>query len=119
MAELKLLHVPGKGRHGGVARCCTVNALADQVGQMSSHTSMATKLLSDEATQDVSLTVVYELLKKVAGAHVQSSTQGLIFQQSRPKKENGIEAGRRHSSLLSALCPLFDFGEELEHPVKE
>ena len=34
---------------------------------MSSHTSMATKLLSDESTRDVFLTVVYELLKKDAG----------------------------------------------------
>ena len=36
-------------------------------GAMSSHTSMATKLLSDESTRDVFLTVVYELLKKDAG----------------------------------------------------
>lgn len=33
-------------------------------GAMSSHTSMATKLLSDESTRDVFLTVMYELLKK-------------------------------------------------------
>lgn len=37
---------------------------------MSSHTSMATKLLSDEATRDVFLTVLYELLKKDAGAEL-------------------------------------------------
>jgi type I restriction enzyme R subunit len=37
-------------------------------GAMSSHQAMATKLLSDEATRDVFLTVVYELLKKDAGA---------------------------------------------------
>lgn len=36
-------------------------------GAMSSHTSVATKLLSDESTRDVFLTVVYELLKKDAG----------------------------------------------------
>ncbi len=35
---------------------------------MSCHTSMATKLLSDESTRDVFLTVVYELLKKDSGA---------------------------------------------------
>ena len=35
---------------------------------MSSHTSMATKLLSDESTRDLFLTVVYELLRKDAGA---------------------------------------------------
>ncbi len=35
---------------------------------MSSHTSMATKLLSDESTRDVFLAVVYELLKKDSGA---------------------------------------------------
>lgn len=37
---------------------------------MSSHSRMATKLLSDEATRDVFLTVVYELLKKDAGAEL-------------------------------------------------
>ena len=42
---------------------------------MSSHTSMATKLLSDESTRDVFLTVVYELLKKDAGADLLSSTR--------------------------------------------
>ena len=44
-------------------------------GAMSSHASMATKLLSDEATRDVFLTVVYELLKKDAGADLLSSTR--------------------------------------------
>lgn len=39
-------------------------------GAMSSHQAMATKLLSDEATRDVFLTVVYELLKKDAGAEL-------------------------------------------------
>jgi type I restriction enzyme R subunit len=42
---------------------------------MSSHASMATKLLSDEATRDVFLTVVYELLKKDAGTDLLSSTR--------------------------------------------
>lgn len=36
---------------------------------------MATKLLSDEATRDVFLTVVYELLKKDAGAGLLSSSR--------------------------------------------
>ena len=37
-------------------------------GAMNSHHSMATQLLSDEATRDVFITVLYELLKKDAGA---------------------------------------------------
>ncbi|EZI30289.1 MULTISPECIES: type I restriction endonuclease subunit R [Pseudomonas] len=45
---------------------------------MSSHTSMATKLLSDESTRDVFLTVVYELLKKDAGIELLSSTRTSI-----------------------------------------
>jgi type I restriction enzyme R subunit len=45
-----------------------MRAIQAIAGAMSSHTSMATKLLSDEATRDVFLTVVYELLKKDAGA---------------------------------------------------
>ena len=42
---------------------------------MSSHTSMATKVLSDEYTRDVFLTVVYELLKKDAGADLFGSAR--------------------------------------------
>jgi len=42
---------------------------------MSSHNSMATRLLSDEATREVFLTVVYELLKKDAGADLLTSTR--------------------------------------------
>ncbi|MCY1303156.1 hypothetical protein D9M70_528500 [compost metagenome] len=42
-------------------------AISAIAAAMSSHTSMATKLLSDESTRDVFLTVVYELLKKDAG----------------------------------------------------
>ena len=42
---------------------------------MSSHTNMATKLLSDESTRDVFLTVVYELLKKDAGADLLGSAR--------------------------------------------
>lgn len=42
---------------------------------MSSHTSMATKLLCDESTRDVFLTVVYELLKKDAGADLLGSAR--------------------------------------------
>ncbi|CAD5203566.1 type I restriction endonuclease subunit R [Pseudomonas sp. FEN] len=52
-----------------------MKAIQAIAGAMSSHTSMATKLLSDEATRDVFLTVVYELLKKDAGADLQSSTR--------------------------------------------
>ncbi|WP_259695979.1 hypothetical protein [Pseudomonas frederiksbergensis] len=36
-------------------------------GAMSSHQSMATQLLSDEATREVFITVLYESLKKDAG----------------------------------------------------
>ncbi|MEJ6655865.1 MAG: DEAD/DEAH box helicase family protein [Pseudomonas sp.] len=50
-----------------------VKAVTAIASAMSSHTSMATKLLSDEATRDVFLTVVYELLKKGAGAELFSS----------------------------------------------
>ncbi len=42
----------------------TIAAIGEALG---SHTSMARKLLSDESTRDVFLTVVYELLKKDAG----------------------------------------------------
>ncbi|MBU2216721.1 MAG: hypothetical protein KKG30_09265, partial [Gammaproteobacteria bacterium] len=45
------------------------------VGAMSSHPRMTSKLLGDEATQDVFLAVVYELLKRVAGAELLSSTR--------------------------------------------
>lgn len=44
-------------------------------GAMSSHNSMATKLLSDEATRDVFLTVVYELLKRDAGGDLLGSAR--------------------------------------------
>ncbi|MOA59676.1 hypothetical protein D3C78_1843560 [compost metagenome] len=44
-----------------------IKAIQAIAGAMSSHASMATKLLSDEATRDMFLTVVYELLKKDAG----------------------------------------------------
>lgn len=44
-------------------------------GAMSSHTAMATKLLSDEATRDVFLTVVYDLLKKDAGTDLLKETR--------------------------------------------
>lgn len=39
-------------------------------GAMSCHVSMATKLLSDESTRNVFLTVGYELLKRGAGAEL-------------------------------------------------
>ena len=48
-------------------------AIQATAGAMSSHASIATKLLSDKATRDVFLTVVYELLKKDAGADLLSS----------------------------------------------
>ncbi|THG82982.1 type I restriction endonuclease subunit R [Pseudomonas sp. A-1] len=47
-----------------------IKAIKAIAGAMSSHQAMATKLLSDEATRDVFLTVVYELLKKDAGAEL-------------------------------------------------
>ena len=42
---------------------------------MSSHTSMATKLLSDESTRDLFLTVIYEFLRRDAGAELLTSTR--------------------------------------------
>jgi len=50
-------------------------AISAIAAAMSSHTSMATKLLSDESTRDVFLTVVYELLKKDAGGDLFGSTR--------------------------------------------
>ncbi|EPI4938065.1 type I restriction endonuclease subunit R, partial [Pseudomonas aeruginosa] len=50
-------------------------AISAIAAAMNSHTSMATKLLSDESTRDVFLTVVYELLKKDAGADLLGSTR--------------------------------------------
>ena len=52
-----------------------VKAIQVIAGAMGSHQSMATKLLSDEATRNVFLTVVYELLKKDSG--------GGLFEQAR------------------------------------
>jgi type I restriction enzyme R subunit len=53
-------------------------AISAIAAAMSSHTSMATKLLSDESTREVFLTVVYELLKKDPGAE--------LFDLARPGK---------------------------------
>ncbi len=53
-----------------------IKAIQAIAGAMSSHQAMATKLLSDEATRDVFLTVVYELLKKDAGAELLHSIRG-------------------------------------------
>ena len=55
----------------------------------SSGVNMATKLLSDEATRDVFL-VVYELLKKDAGADLLGSTRTWFSAVQTPKKENSI-----------------------------
>lgn len=49
-----------------------IQAIADA---MNSHASMATKLLSDESTRDVFLTVVYELLKRDVGADLLDSAR--------------------------------------------
>ncbi|MEO8641270.1 hypothetical protein [Pseudomonas sp.] len=82
------VHVPEKLRSDSVVMAALQNNTMDQAmkvdlptkaiqaiaGAMSSHAIMATKLLSDEATRDVFLTVVYELLKKDAGADLLSST---------------------------------------------
>jgi len=48
-------------------------AVAAIAAAMSSHTTMATKLLSDASTRDVFLTVVYELLKTGGGAELLNS----------------------------------------------
>jgi len=53
-----------------------IQAIKAIAGAMTSHQAMATKLLSDEATRDVFLTVVYELLKKDAGAVLLTSVRG-------------------------------------------
>lgn len=45
-----------------------MKAIQAIAGAMASHSSMATKLLSDEATREVFLTVVYELLKRDGSA---------------------------------------------------
>ncbi|WP_438300420.1 type I restriction endonuclease subunit R [Pseudomonas sp. NMS19W] len=49
-----------------------IQAIAEAMG---SHQSMATQLLSDEATRDVFLTVLYELLKKDVGSELLSQTR--------------------------------------------
>ncbi|MDW3688460.1 hypothetical protein RA280_43415 [Cupriavidus sp. CV2] len=46
------------------------------VGAMTTHQTMATKLLSDEATRDVFLTVVYELLKKDSAGDLFNAARG-------------------------------------------
>lgn len=51
-------------------------AISAIAAAMNSHTSMATKLLSDESTRDVFLTVVYELLKKDDGADLPQGARG-------------------------------------------
>ena len=51
-------------------------AVAAIAAAMSSHTTMATKLLSDASTRDVFLTVVYELLKTGGGAELLKSARG-------------------------------------------
>ncbi|SDH74192.1 hypothetical protein [Pseudomonas abietaniphila] len=45
-------------------------AIQTIAGAMSSHASMATKLLSDESARDVFLVMEYELLKRDAGAEL-------------------------------------------------
>lgn len=83
------VHVSEKLRTDGLVMAQVQNNTLDQAmkadlpsraiqaiaGAMSSHTSMATKLLSDESTRDVFLTVVYELLKKDAGADLLSGAR--------------------------------------------
>jgi len=46
------------------------------VGAMQTHGTMATKLLSDEATRDLFLAVVYELLKKDSAADLLKAARG-------------------------------------------
>ena len=45
------------------------------VAAMGSHTSQATRLLSDESTRDVFVTVLYELLRRDAGAALLSASR--------------------------------------------
>lgn len=45
-------------------------------GAMNSHQAMATRLLSDESTREVFLTVLYELLKRDMGGDLLSSARG-------------------------------------------
>jgi len=58
---------------------CTIQVIA---GAISSHTSMATRPLSNDSTRDVFLTVVYELLKRDAGAELLSETRKIRNQTS-------------------------------------
>jgi type I restriction enzyme R subunit len=46
------------------------------VGAMTTHQTMATKLLSDEVTRDIFLAVVYELLKQDTAAELLTSARG-------------------------------------------
>lgn len=51
-------------------------AIAAIVGARQTHEAMATKLLSDEATRDIFLAVVYELLKKDSAADLLKAARG-------------------------------------------
>lgn len=51
-------------------------AVAAIAAAMSSHTSQATKLLGDESTRDLFVTVLYELLKKDATAELLGAARG-------------------------------------------
>jgi type I restriction enzyme R subunit len=51
-------------------------AIQAVVGAMTTHQTMATKLLSDEATRDVFLAVVYELLKKDGAKDLLDAARG-------------------------------------------
>ena len=52
-----------------------VKAIQVIASAMTSHASMATRLLSDEAARDVFLTVIYELLKNDSGAELLAATR--------------------------------------------
>lgn len=53
-----------------------VKAIQAIAGAMNSDQAMATKLLSDEATRDVFLTVLYELLKRDVGSDLIAAARG-------------------------------------------
>lgn len=51
-------------------------AIVAIVGAMQTHETMATKLLSDEPTREIFLSVVYELLKKDSAADLLKAARG-------------------------------------------
>lgn len=62
--EMVMAQVQNNSRDQAMKANLPAAAVAAIVGAMNTHQSMATKLLSDEVTRDLFLSVVYEMLKK-------------------------------------------------------